>query len=70
MLTSFNNLQTLYLTGNPLCLVSQYRSYVINLLPWLKKLDGNSLTPNERETAYNMRNIRAIQLKKPVLRRE
>ncbi|KAL0245086.1 hypothetical protein GEMRC1_009166 [Eukaryota sp. GEM-RC1] len=52
-LQSLYNLKELYLVGNPICDLPDYRLFVISVLPQLVKLDGIDVDSNERITADN-----------------
>ncbi|ESN93211.1 hypothetical protein HELRODRAFT_89170 [Helobdella robusta] len=49
-----NNLEELYLVGNPCTQFEHYRSYVIATLPQLAKLDGIEITKTERIIASQL----------------
>ncbi|KAK2953154.1 putative tilB protein [Blattamonas nauphoetae] len=47
-LSHLHHFQILYLTGNPCTTYTDYRDYVISVLPHLQELDGEEVTKTER----------------------
>uniref|UniRef100_A0A7S3D110 Dynein axonemal assembly factor 11-like CS domain-containing protein n=1 Tax=Palpitomonas bilix TaxID=652834 RepID=A0A7S3D110_9EUKA len=63
-LSSLRNLEELehfselYMTGNPCTDFEHYRQYVIGILPRLKRLDGEEVTPTERiQARQNLKEV-------------
>ncbi|KAH0576588.1 putative U2 small nuclear ribonucleoprotein A' [Spironucleus salmonicida] len=64
LLLQLRELQSIKLHGNPIILLSNFRQYLIETLPWLKNIDSVPVTSNDKVWADYNKSLGNIDLKK------